>query len=348
VTCSRQRLFALATIVSAALPVRRTSAQSGPHSGTLVVTNMADNTATVIDLKSWKVRATLPTGVGPHEVAASSDGRWAVVTNYGIRGQPGSTLTVIDLRTASVARTIDLGAYQRPHGIAFYPGDSLLVVTSEANKVVLLVSFGSGKVVGTVPTERPASHMLALAKTGDRLYTTNVSDGSITGINPRARQTLTVIPVARQVEGIAVSPDGKRVWVGSNGDSIVVVIDPDKGQPVDTLTGFGMPYRLALTPNGEVAVITDPAKAQVRIVDAGTRKLIHMVQIPAEQVLATAEFKGSPSPEGVTISRDGRWAYLTLQGRNQIAAIDLSSGSIAGYLPVGASPDGIAFAPSAR
>lgn len=314
----------------------------------LVVTNMADNTATVLDLKAWKVRTTLPTGTGPHEVATSSDGRWAVVTNYGTQGQPGNTLTVIDLKTATVARTIELGAYQRPHGIAFYPGDSVLVVTSEANRVVLLVDFSAGRVVGTVPTERSVSHMLALAKAGDRLYTTNIADGSITGINPRTRQTVTVIPVAKQVEGIAISPDGKQVWVGSNGDSVVVVVDTDKGQPVDTLTGFGMPYRLAVTPTGRLAVISDPIKAQVRIVDAATRKLIHLVQVPAEQVLSTAEFPGSPCPEGVAVSRDGRWAYVTLQGRNQIAAIELSTGTIAGYLPVGASPDGIAYAPPRR
>ncbi|MEO8451370.1 MAG: cytochrome D1 domain-containing protein [Gemmatimonadota bacterium] len=345
---SNRTLFALALIATATLPARSAGAQTGGQAGTLVVTNMGDNTATVIDLKSGKVRATLPTGVGPHEVAASSDGRWAVVTNYGVRGKPGSTLTVIDLRSATVSRTIDLGAYQRPHGIAFYPGDSMLVVTSEANKVVLLVKFGSGQVVATVPTERPVSHMLALAKAGDRLFTTNISDGSITGINPRTRQTMAVIPVARQVEGIAVTPDGKRVWVGSNGDSIVVVIDADKGQPVDTLTGFGMPYRLAITSTGKVAVISDPIKAQVRVIDADTRKLIHLVQIPAEQVLATAEFAGSPCPEGITVSHDGKWAYVTLQGRNQVAAIDLTSGAIAGYTPVGASPDGIAFAPPSR
>jgi YVTN family beta-propeller protein len=62
----------------------------GP-TGTVVVTNMNDNTATIIDVGSNAVRATLPTGEGPHEVAVSHDGRLAVVANYGIRGKPGRT-----------------------------------------------------------------------------------------------------------------------------------------------------------------------------------------------------------------------------------------------------------------
>src|SRR4051794_3204928 len=64
---------------------------TGP-SGTLVVANMEDSTASIIDLASGYTRATLPTGRWPHEVAVSDDGRFAVVTNYGRREAPGTTL----------------------------------------------------------------------------------------------------------------------------------------------------------------------------------------------------------------------------------------------------------------
>src|ERR1041384_597340 len=81
--------------------------------GTIVVSNMNDNTATVIDAASGAVRATLPTGEGPHEVAISRDGRWAVVSNYGPRGKPGNTLTVISVSAASVDRAIAIEGYLR-------------------------------------------------------------------------------------------------------------------------------------------------------------------------------------------------------------------------------------------
>lgn len=50
------------------------------QTGTLVVANMSDATVTVIDVQTGGVLATLPTGIGPHEVAVSHDGRRAVVT----------------------------------------------------------------------------------------------------------------------------------------------------------------------------------------------------------------------------------------------------------------------------
>ena len=324
------------------------ASQPEEEGGTLVVTNMSDHTATVLDVRSREVLATLATGEGPHEVATSSDGRWAVITNYGIRGAPGNSLTVIDLERLAVDRTIDLRDYERPHGIAFLPGDSLLIVTSEVRQVVVVVDFRTDAITKDISTEYPASHMLALVPSGERVYTTNVRDGNITEINPRTGETLRTVAVARFVEGIAVAPDGGTVWVGSNGDSLVGIVDVETGMVVDTIRGFGMPYRLAVSPSGRVAVVSDPAKGHVHILDAATREPLHVVEFPTEGVLASAEFPDSPSPEGIAISRDSRWVYVTLQGRNQVVAIDLEDGTIAGYMETGAWTDGIAFSSLTR
>lgn len=313
--------------------------------GTLVTSNMRDNTATVIDVATGRVLATLPTGEAPHEVATSHDGRWAVVSNYGPRERPGNSLTVIDLATPAVARTIDLRDYRRPHGVKFFPGDSVLAVTSEVSKAVLLVDFRSGRVIGTVPTNGRGSHMIAMSAAGDELFTTNIPDGSITRLDVAGREAKHVVPVARLVEGIAITPDGRRVWVGSNRDSIVVILDTDSGSAVDTLRGFGMPYRLAISTDGQAAVITDPVRAEVRVYDARTRHQRFLIPIAADSLVATAEVPGSPSPEGVTISPDGRWAFVTLQGRNRVVTIDLNRGTIVRLAPTGSWSDGVAYSP---
>ena len=85
--------------------------------GTLVVANKAEATVSLIDHTSGDVVATLEAGFGPHEVGISPDGRLALVTNYGTRENPGNSLTLLDIPSASVLRTIDLGDYRRPHGV---------------------------------------------------------------------------------------------------------------------------------------------------------------------------------------------------------------------------------------
>jgi YVTN family beta-propeller protein len=352
----RLRLAALVVIVAAcATRVRintvdgqigaASSATAGALSGTVIVANMGDNTATLLDVASKRVVATLPTGNGAHEVAVSHDGRWAVVSNYGVRGAPGNTLTVIDVPAASVTRTIDLGDFKRPHGSAFLPGDSVFVVTSEVSKAVVLVDFKQGTVLGSIPTNHPASHMLAMTADARRIYTSNVADGTVSELDVPGRKFVREFTVAPAVEGIAVTPGGEQVWVGSNQAKTVTIVDPATASTALTIAGFGMPYRLAVTPDGRTVVITDPPNAVVRIIDRATRKDRATVKIPADSVAATAEFPGSPSPEGVILSRDGRTAFVALQGRSRVAVIDIATATVTGYMPTGAGPDGIAYSP---
>lgn len=316
--------------------------------GTVVVANMTDNTATIIDVGSKTALATLPTGVAPHEIAVAADGGTAVITNYGNRSAPGNSLTVIDVRTLTVSRTIDLGVYQRPHGIAYLPGDSLVAVTSESSSAVILVDVRSGDVVKEIPTTQRTSHMLAASGSGDVVFTTNIVDGTVSVIDPTADAPEKIIAVAPIVEGIAASPDGKTLWVGSNKQKTVSVVDVNSGVVTDSLTGFGFPYRMAITPDGKLVVLSDPMLGEIRVVRSDTRKEAARITVPSENVVAGAEFPNSPAPEGIAISRDASIAFVSLQGRNEVAFVDLANGSIVAFVSTGVWPDGIGYSPLTR
>ena len=333
-------LVALALALAAPLP-----AQPPAPTGTLVVSNMNDHTATLVDAATGRVRATLPTGEGPHEVAISRDGRLALVSNYGVRGRPGSSITVIDVARAEVGRTLTLAGFQRPHGMAFLPGDTMVVVTAEAAQALLIVDVRDGRVTDTLATRGRASHMVALTAAGDRAYTANIADNSVSAIDLDGRDSTVVIPVGRQPEGIAVAPDGSTLWVGSNRDSVVLVVDPRRGIATDTLRGFGLPYRIGISPDGSLAVISDPMRAEIRVVSVPDRAPRFTIAVPADSLVATAEVPGSPSPEGVAISRDGRWAFVTLQGRNRVVTVDLRRGAMVAWAPTCTWSDGVGFSP---
>jgi YVTN family beta-propeller protein len=330
-------------ILSACFLTTALSAQR--PTGTLIVSNMNDNTATILDAASGSVLATLPTGEGPHEVAASHGGQWAIVSNYGVRGKPGNTVTIIDVARRVVARTIDLRDYVQPHGMAFLPGDTLIAVTAQASKAILIIDFRTGAVVKALPTNGRVPHMLGLSAKGDRIVTGNIADGTMSILSTWSGAEPRVIPVARQPEGIAIAPDGNSAWVGSNRDSVVLVVNTNTGAVVDTVRGFGLPYRMAIAPDGRTAVVTDPMKANVRVFDAATRRQTHVIDVPRDSLVATAEVPGSPSPEGIIISPDSRWAFVTLQGRNRVVTIDLARGTIVGWAVTGTWSDGIAYSP---
>ena len=333
-------LTACASQQRAAQPVP--DAASARPSGIVVASNMREDSASLIRASDGQVLAKIATGRGPHEVAISHDGRWALVTNYGAGREPGSSISVIDVQQRKVARVIDLGSYRRPHGIAFLPSDTAFLVTAEANRAVLVVNFATGAVTRVLQTNGRGSHMLALSRDGTRLVVSNIPDATISVFNLRTDTAASTIAVARQPEGIAITPDGRYAWVGSNADSIVTVVDLTSQRAVDSLRGFGLPYRIAISPDGQRAVITDPAKAIVRIVDVPSRRELSTITFSRDSVLPTAEIPGSPSPEGVAISADSRWAFVTLQGRNRVAFVDLERRVVVGLARTGEWSDGVA------
>src|SRR5689334_320878 len=65
----------------------------------LLVLEKSDHMLAIVDPASLKIVARVPVGDDPHEVATSSDGKTAYVTNYGAFAKPLHTLSVVDLVT---------------------------------------------------------------------------------------------------------------------------------------------------------------------------------------------------------------------------------------------------------
>ena len=329
-------LSALAGCAAAAQP--GTAPPGAARGDVLVVGNKQEATASILEVESGRTLAVLPTGTGPHEAAVSHDGRWAVVTDYGDQ-TPGSSLTVIDLDALQVARKIDLLPHRRPHGIAFLPGDTALVVTSETSQAVLRVDFRTGA-IDVLPTGQAGSHMLAVAPDGRTVFTANVGSGSVTRIDLATGDTA-IAAVAPATEGIGVTADGRQVWVGSNARHTVTVLDARTLAPVDTLAAPGLPYRV-YGGTGRM-LVSAPMGGVVHVFDAASRAAPAAIAIPVDPARLVPGGPGGAGPVGGVVTPDGRRAYVALQGMNAVAVIDLETNAVVKLLDTGAGPDGIAL-----
>jgi YVTN family beta-propeller protein len=301
--------------------------------GTLVVTNKTPSTATIIDVAAGRTVATLSTGSGPHEVVLSSNGRFAVVTDYG--GPAGRSLTVIGPALQRVIRTIDLGTYTRPHGIAFLPGDSLVVVTSETSRNVVIANVLTGQVRSAIATEGQGSHMVGVTADGTRAYTGNIGSNTVSELDLRTGKFTRSWNVPAQPEAINVTPDGREIWVGSNATGVVSVIDVATSAVTTAAEGLGWPYRILYTPDVKTALIPDLRGEELRFLDRATKR-----------ELGRISFKGG-GPQGIAITPDGRFAFQSLSSEGRVAIVDVARRKVVGYLAAGDTPDGIAYTPQA-
>src|SRR5688572_14135764 len=197
------------------------AAAPASRSTTLLVASKKNAELRLIDPASKQLLATLPTGVGPHEIAVAPGGKIAVVANYGQK-DPGNSLTVVSLADRKVSSTIDLGEHRRPHGLSFLP-DGKLVVTTEASESVLVVDVAAGKVLRAIKTNVPGTHMVVTSRDGKRAYTTNIPANSVSRIDLEKGVLVKTLEIAPKVEAIALTPDGRELWVGSHdGNSVHV------------------------------------------------------------------------------------------------------------------------------
>jgi len=318
------------------------------RAGLLVVANQQGASATVLDAATLKTVATVPVGQGPHEVAISTDGRWAVVTNYGMQGAAGNTVSVIDLaaETPAVVRTIDLGLYQRPHGAAFVKSGTKLLVTSETAQRLLLVDFVSGRIDTAMATNGRGSHMVTVQRDGRRAWTSNITDGTVTEFDVDTRTTKRTFAVAPNVEGISATPGGVQVWVGSNSAKTVTVVNGADAAILGTIGGFGQPYRVGVSRTGRVALVSDPLSNRIWIYDVSTRKELSQIDLSGQTGIGSPAAQAAP--EGITFDPIADFAYVTLHGTNQVVAIDLRTRKVMSFGSVGAGPDGIGFSPYVR
>lgn len=317
-------MLTLLPLLAAALA----AADTTPRGDVLVVANQGDATVHLVEAATGRNLAILPSAPAPHEVAVTRDGRWAVATNYGDRGSVGHALTVIDVSTQTVARSIDLSPHTRPHGIAFLPGDSLLAVTSETSRAVLLVRFADGAVREAIPTEAQGTHILAIGPGGGKIWTANVGSGTVTELDLGRRATRSMV-VGPGSEGAALSPDGSRIWAASMGNDNTYVFDTTTLARVAAVPTPGHAYRVSISPDGRHALIPAPELGLVRVIDTAT--------------LRETDITLPGVPGGVVVAADGHTAYVPVMQTGEVAVIDLSLMAVVRRFPVGAAPDGMAI-----
>jgi YVTN family beta-propeller protein len=320
------KLCVVCTLLTATLIAAETPSPA------LLVLNKADKALAIVDPASGKVVARVSVGEGPHEVTASTDGKFAFVGNYG-QQTPGNTISVIDLASQKELRRVDLGPLQRPHGMFFAAGK--VYFTCETNRLIGRYDPVANQIDWLFGTGQATTHMVITNPDASRIFTSNIGSDTVSVIERVAGPagwTETVIPVGKGPEGIDWSPDGKEIWSASGGDGGVSIIDVDTKKVTHTLSvGSKRTNRLKFTPNGKLVLLSDRDGGQLIVLDRATKK-------------ERARIAMGRNPEGIQMEPGGARAYVAQEGANDVAIVDLKTLTVSGHIATGNGPDGMAWA----
>jgi YVTN family beta-propeller protein len=313
------------------------SASMGAQQGLLLVAQKGDESLAIVDPSAGKVLASVSeNGNTGHEVTASPDGRFAYVPVYGNSGvgkpgTDGTNMVVIDLASHKVVGNVDFGHGVRPHHPVFGPKDGLLYVTTELDKTVTIIDPRTLKIVGTVPTGQPESHMLALSHDGRRGYTANVGPGTVSVLDMQTRKTIKVIPISATTQRISISPDDRWVFTADQTKPRMAAIDTSTNEVKHWIPLASTGYGSTVTPDGKWLLVALPETNKVAMIDLGTMQVVRNIDVPAY-------------PQAVVVSPDSKTAYASCMHADKVAEIDLAGAKATRVIETGKQTDGLAWA----
>ena len=323
-------------------PATECKAQSMPRQSLLALSK-TDHTLAIVDPATLKVIARIPVGEDPHEVIASSDGKTAYVTIYG--GGNLHELNVIDLVAQKPLLNIDTRPLFGPHGLTFVNGK--VWFTAEGSKSIGRYDPSTGKLDWSMGTGQDRTHMIHVTADGKRIYTTNVSSGTVSILvdtlippgrfaprdaKPHEDWIQTIVPSARGSEGFDVSPDGSELWTAASEDGIISIIDLVTKKLATKIDAKVLgANRLKFTQDGKLVFISSLQSGDLTIYDAKSHTEVKQLKI-------------GHGAAGILMDPDGSRVFVACSADNYVAIIDLKTLEVSGHIDVGGMPDGLAWA----
>src|SRR3989454_4545447 len=245
-------------------------------------------------------------------------------------------------------------------------GDSMLKRVAALLWVLVLMG---GWVVGTGSLS---------AAGAPKAYVGLFKDDAVAVIDTAQNKVLSTIAVPKGPHGLVVTPDGRKVYVSSDGASTVSVIDTAADRVVASIDVGANPHGLAISGAGSRVLVSGWGSNRALVIDTATDRVIGEVPIAqphngtlsrdgrtawvaSQQQGATAlvrlnlatwkEVARVPldkTPRGLELSPDGRQVFFTLAGVDAIQVLDTDTSRIVTQIPVGASPHYARFTPNGR
>jgi MYXO-CTERM domain-containing protein len=293
--------------------------------------------------------------------------------------QDNDTITVID--PDGLTKLGELPVYQKPESLALTPEGKLWVVHQDDYAVAVIdpdrlaIERGFRLPYASQPVG------VAMSPTGDAAYITLMAVGKLLKLDPRTGDVLGELDVGPKPRGIAVSHDGKDVYVtrfvspDSGGEVVKVdaaamtvakriVLKLDADTIDDDQKSRGVPnflFSIALTPDGRQAWI--PGKkdnilrgklrdGQDLTHDTIVRPLAAVIDVATAQEIYEnrIDLDNRSMPMHVELSPYGNFAILTLGFSNRIEVRDVNRPTqvFSAIADVGQFPRASVLAPNGR
>ena len=227
----------------------------------------------------------------------------------------------------------------------------LLVVLNKSDHEAVLVDPATFKTVTKVATGH-GPHEAAVSPDGRRAFVCNYGMTGVFREGERRDEpgnTLSVVDLERRAvvdtfalgeftkpHGIAVSRDGRLLWVTCEGAQAVLELDAASGKVLKSWkTGQDVSHMLVATPDERKLYVANIRSGSATVIDRGTDSV---------QTVVTGE-----GAEGIDVTPDGKEVWVTNRAANTVSVIATATDSVvASFESGGTMPIRVKFTPDGK
>jgi YVTN family beta-propeller protein len=300
-----------------------------PDGSRAYVSNRLDDTVSVIDTATRKVTSKVRVGGEPHGLLTDASGKTLYVLNT-----TSEDISVIDTTTLEEIKR--LKASRNPWSLALSPDGKRIAVTNALSRLVKFRESSLSEVT-IIDTEKASVVHRAVAPEANLLLGIAWHPSGEFAFFTLNR-TKNLVPMTRILQGWTITNGIGVLWKDGRVDQVLL----DEPQHY-----FADIYDVAFSRDGRYAFATSSSTNRLAVVDVG--KLVRLLRSATDDERASvvpnhlgksAEFVVArlatmDSPRGVTVSPDGRTAFVANSLDDTLTVIDVATLRVAGQVDLG-------------
>jgi YVTN family beta-propeller protein len=334
---TNKNLFRGGVIILAGMALCLVSLKAAPNKVVRVLqTNSAGDNVDVIDPVTNKVVGEIKGIEVNHGVAVAPDG-----TRIYVSDEAASTLDVADAKTLEVIKRIPLSGH--PNNISVTPnGRSLYVAIAQAPGGLDVIDTASLTNVKTIRT-KGTIHNPYVTPDGKYVVAGSIGAKAVSVVDTTTNEVAWVIQLDRGIRPMAMStnPDGstKFLFVQLTDFNGFAVIDFASHEEIKRITNPPLPAGKKEVPEGAdpshgMAVTPD---GKLLLVNSRVNNMMYSYSLPDLKCVGAAEL-GGMGAAWLTLTPDGKTAYVANAVTNDVSAIDVKSMKEIARIKVGFVP----------
>lgn len=254
-----------------------------------------------------------------------------------VTNEKDNTISVIDIATLEVTRTIPTG--ERPRGITFSKDHSTVYICASDSDTVQVMDPDTGEILHDLPSGEDPEQFV-LHPDDKHLYIANEDDAITTVVDTETHKVVAQINVGIEPEGMAVSPDGKIAITTSETTNMAHWIDTQTQQLFANTLVDSRPRHAEFTADGAQLWVSSEIGGTVTIFDTATQAEIGKVRFDMPNI-----HPDKIQPVGFKFDQAGDYAWVALGPANHLAVVNMKTFEVEDYVLVGRRVWHMAFSP---